>query len=514
MKRERAIGVLDLGASGGRVFAATCERDRLRLVEVYRFEHRPQSYVQKDALTGKLARRSCWDFGRLWQGLCEGLRRLASREALELRSFGIDTWGSDGAWTSAAGDMLGMIGTGRDTRWRQAQEELLGTVGRERLFQETGVQSHPFNVINQLFWYRHHEPRLVEAAATYLPINSLLNYLLTGRRVAEHTWMSTTQLCPAGEACYHESLFEELDLPLEKMPPIVTPGTNLGPCLPDVARQIGAGEFDVVVPATHDTACAFATAGTQRCNNTMIVSTGTWFLAGVVRPRPLLDNTAFRAGLSNEAAADGNTRLLKNIMGTWPAQELRRLWSRQDGTEISWAGFDNLAATATACPSILDVDSPMFSGPENMEEAIARFCAETGQIPPGSREEAARAVYEGLVIKVAQTAELLARATQSPVEEILLLGGAVRSALLSQWIADASGLPVRIGPADATALGNALVQAQALGWLPSPGRCATVFEPLPCRQIFQPAGDRDWDRISQRLREICNNINPSKRPTI
>ena len=121
MQRQPAIGILDLGASGGRVFVATSKSGRLRFVEVYRFEHHPQSYFQEDSSTRKLVTRQCWDFGRIWEGLIEGLRRIASQDELELKSFGIDTWGSDGIWVNDAGDMLGVIGTGRDARWRQAR---------------------------------------------------------------------------------------------------------------------------------------------------------------------------------------------------------------------------------------------------------------------------------------------------------------------------------------------------------------------------------------------------------
>ena len=197
MTRQPAIAVVDLGASSGRVFAAVARGQRLCLREIHRFPHRPHKYLQRHLVTGALQERSCWDFARLWQGLCEGVGRMA-QEDLEVWTLGIDTWGSDGVWLNAAGDMLGMIFTGRDSAWKQAQQELLERIPARRLFDVTGVQSFPFNVVNQLYWYCRHEPRQVEAAACYLPINGLLYYLLTGRRIAEWTWMSTTQLCPAG----------------------------------------------------------------------------------------------------------------------------------------------------------------------------------------------------------------------------------------------------------------------------------------------------------------------------
>lgn len=202
MNRKPVIGVLDLGASGGRVLAFVLEGDRLRPMEVHRFSHGRQRYHQMDASTGTIALRRCWDLPRIFQGVKQGLQALAAHDEIELASFGIDTWGSDGTWIDEDGDMLCMVGTGRDDRWTDAREKILSTVDARRLFEITGVQSHPFNVLNQVYWYARHRPKLVAAAATYMPISSLLYYFLTGDRMAEYTRMSTTQLCTLGRNEY------------------------------------------------------------------------------------------------------------------------------------------------------------------------------------------------------------------------------------------------------------------------------------------------------------------------
>jgi len=502
MTRQPAIGVLDLGAASGKLFVLTRAGPSLRLEEVYRFAHDPSSFWQANQVTGGEPRfRRCWDFLRLYEGTLAGLRKIAARGDLELTSLGIDTWGSDGMWISPDGDLLGLVATGRDHRWLQARTEILRQIPARELFFRTGVQSHPFNVLNQIYWYAHHAPRLVEAAATYLSVGGLLTYYLTGRRVAEYTWMSTTQLCSLGKAQYDAELFERLHLPLAKMPPLVLPGERLGPCLLSVAAEVGLKPFEVIVPAAHDTACAYAAAPIAPGRTPLLLSTGTWFLAGVNLPEPRVSDEAFADGFTNEGGLEG-TRFLKNIMGFWPAQELRRQWSKQDGQEMSWGDFSAMAARGKPFACVLDINDESFYSPPNMEGAIGDFCRRTGQAPPTDRAQAARAVLEGLAMEVADTARACARISGRAIDEILIVGGAVRNPLLCQWIADASGLAVRTGPADATAAGNALVQAQAIGWTSSLAQGRTALCAASAQSQYQPQGGVEtWRRARQRVKE-------------
>ena len=281
MGKKPAIGICDLGASGGKIFISLIDDDALRVKEIYRFQYSPQKYFQSNLRGKKLVQRLCWDFNWIFKEIISGLKKIASLEEIELKSFGVDSWGSDGAWITGDGDMLGIIGTGRDLRWQQARCEILAKINAEELFRLTGVQSYPFNVLNQIYWYTKYQPDLVKAAAIYMPINSLVYYYLTGEIIAEYTWMSTTQLCKAGKAEYHEKIFELLGLSLKKMPCIVKPGTSIGSCHVDIANQIGLNQFEVVVPATHDTACAYVAADIAGGRKTMIISTGTWFLVGI-----------------------------------------------------------------------------------------------------------------------------------------------------------------------------------------------------------------------------------------
>ena len=499
MAPKPAIGVLDLGASGGRVYAAVLEEGGLCLHEIHRFTHAPQRYWQRPGEKGSPICRSCWDFPGIYEGLLEGLRRIARRGDLELLSLGVDTGGSDGTWLNTAGDMLGLIGTGRDRRWREAREEILQQVSEEELFHLTGVRSDPFCVLNQLYWYAHHQPALVAAAATYMPINSLLYYFLCGERVAEYTWMSTTQLTRPGQACYHTELFARLQLPLDKMPPLVRPGTHLGQSHAELAADLGLEPFAVIVPATHDTASAYAAAPVEPGHKPILISSGTWTLVGMEQPAPLLTEAVLRAGLTNIAGCE-STYLQAIIMGSWPAQQLKHLWSLWDQREVTWETFGDLAASAPAFKTVLDIDAPLFYAPEDMEQAISQFCRQTGQEPPATRGEMARAVYEGLALSVALACERMQQVTCERADSILIVGGGTRNRLLNQWIADATGLPVFAGAENATALGNAIIQALALGWVGSltEGRRVSGSRSVAA---YTPRIDGAWERAKEQIRE-------------
>lgn len=497
--KKEIIGVCDIGASGGKIFIAYFTADKLQLQEVYRFSNRPISFFQKSH-DGQISRRWCWDFEGIWQEVLNGLSVIAGLGDINMISFGIDTWGSDGTWIDKSGDMLSPIGTGRDGRWGIARQDILKNLSAKKLFHITGIQSYSFNVINQIYWYVKYNPNLVSLAETYMPFHSLLYYYLTGLRVAEYTWMSTTQLCKAGRQEYSRDIFEIFGLPLNKMPNLISPMVSLGLCYSQLAKELNIPRFKVIIPAVHDTACAYITAPVNSRTNSLIISSGTWALTGICMNKPDLTEGAFRLGFSNEAGAEGNIRFLKNIMGTWPAQQLRHQWSMQDGAEMSWDVFDKLAESAHPGKYILDIDDPVFFGAADMEAAIRTYCLKTKQKLPTERCEMACAVYESLALKIAMVADDVSSITNKSLDEVVLLGGAVRSKILAQWISNASNLPIKKGPIEATATGNAFLQAKALGWIDSLRDIMTAGN-----EIIAIQNDNYWSESKEILKNYILN---------
>ena len=121
-------------------------------------------------------------------------------------------------------------------------------------------------------------------------------------------------------------------------------------------------------------------------------------------------------------------------------------------------------------------------------------------IPP-EPGQTVRCILDSLALahrRAVRQAQLLSGRDVSVVH---MVGGGSRNALLCQLTADACGLPVLAGPAEATALGNALIQARAHGAAPADldGLRALVRGTQPVRR-FDPSGSSDrWEAAARRL---------------
>ena len=496
------MGVFDLGASGGRFFAATVDNGKMTLDEIHRFDHHPHA-VCVSSQTAPNQTHLYWDCFAIYNGLMEGLRRAAQR--YRIVSLGIDTWGTDGTWYAPCGEPLGRMFCYRDHRLDRVREELFRRVSERILFDRTGIPSHPFNLINQIFWATRNQPEIVSSAEVFLPVPSILYYHLTGEKIADTTWLSTTQCMKAGRGEYCNENFHELDLPVEKMPRIGRPGTRLGSVLSGVAKELEAKPFEVVLTATHDTACAFVTAPVAPNRATLIVSSGTWSLVGINIPEPIVTGDVFHSRFANEGGVEG-IRFLNNMMGTWLLQELRRVWAEQDGRAMIWPELEQMAAQAGPAKSVIDPDDLSFYNPSDMAEAIISFCRRTGQALPAGRPDVVRLAMESLALKTAWACRTVERLTGLHIDAVHIVGGGGKSAMLSQFIANATGLPVRVGPYDATAVGNALVQAVALGWFGSceEGRrvVASSFEWAE----YQPSEQGYWSEATGRFDKLLSSL--------
>jgi sugar (pentulose or hexulose) kinase len=456
-----AMGVLDLGASGGRFFAVTIENGRMVLDEIHRFEHYATTLHLANR-AGGVATHQYWDVFAQYAGLITGLRKAAATGKYRIVSVAVDTWGADGLWINGDGEPMGNIFCYRDHRLDTIRPEIFNIVSERTLFDRTGIPSHPFNVVNQLYWATTRYPKLVEQADMYLPVPSIFSYYLSGQKVIDTSWMTNTQCCTAGQPAYDAEVFSKLKLPMEKMPKIVSPGTNLGPCHKSLADDLGIEPFATIATAGHDTACAFVAAPVTPKVPTLIISSGTWALVGIVLDRPMISDAVFASRFANEGGVEG-VRFLNNVMGTWILQELRRIWKLKDGHETSWPEIEKLVADAGPAKSYINPDDLSFYNPTDMAQAIVEFCRKTGQPTPNSRGEILRVAMESLALKTAWACRTVGALTNQAIGAVHIVGGGGKSKALTQFIADATGLVVKTGPYDATAVGNAMVQAVSLG---------------------------------------------------
>ena len=296
-----------------------------------------------------------------------------------------------------------------------------------------------------------------------------------------------------------------LNIPEKIMPRIVEPGSIMGEIHPELARNIGLEGVKLTAVGSHDTASAFAAAPVKDYAESLIISSGTWSLVGKLVPEPVTTEEAFKSNLSNEGGI-GNIRLLRNCMGTWLVQELRRVWRVQDGKEMDWGELVTLAEKASSFTAFIDPDDSSFYNPENMEEAIVSFCRKTGQTVPGNRGTILRVVYESLALKYRWVNELICRASGTETKVVNVVGGGSRNTMLNQFTADALGLPVVAGPDEATAVGNIMAQALALGVIHSLKDAMPYVRSAFSIEEFEPETFEGWQEQYEKFQTICSEM--------
>ncbi|APC09185.1 rhamnulokinase [Neomoorella thermoacetica] len=441
----------DLGAESGRAIVGILEDARLTLEEVYRFPNEPV----------RLPDGLHWDVLRLFHEMKEGLRRAVARYGTEIKSLAVDTWGVDFGLLGEKDVLLGNPYHYRDGRTQGMMEEAFKVVSREEIFQQTGIQFMPINSLYQLLAWRQQQPAMLSQAQTLLMMPDLFNFFFTGIKAGEFTIASTTQMYNPRTGTWATGMLEKLGLPVALLPAINPPGTIVGPLLPRVARETEAGEIAVIAPGSHDTASAVA-AVPAAGPDYLYISCGTWSLVGVEVKEPVINEQTLSLNFTNEGGVRGTFRLLKNVTGLWLVQECRRTWERR-GEALSYAELTAMAREANPLMAVIDPDHPAFLNPEDMPAAIQGYCRDTGQAVPQTKGEIVRCALESLALKYRWVLEKLEGILKKQIPVIHMVGGGTQNELLCRFTASATGRPVVAGPVEATAAGNLLVQAMAMG---------------------------------------------------
>lgn len=480
----------DLGAESGRAVLGTLTDGYLRMEEIHRFANGPIQVG--DSLY--------WDPLYLWQEIQRALA-LAATRAGNLAGIGLDTWGVDFTLLDRRGELLGLPHHYRDPRTAGILDELRRDIAPFDLYQQVGAPGMAISTLCQMLALRRQNSPLLAAAARLLLMPDLFNYWLCGRLATEATIAGSTQFYNLGSGDWHRPLLAGLGLPAGLPGEIVRTGTVLGPLLPTVARQAGLGPVPVIVPACHDTPCAMAAVPAAGADFTAI-SSGTWSVVGAELETPLLTRAAMELGFINEVGAGGKILLAVNSSGLWPLQECQREW-RQQGHEWSYAELAARGAAATPLTTIVDPDAPELALPGDMSGRLRAYYLRTAQRPPAEPGEMVRALLEGLALRYRKAIGDLDRLTGRCTGTIHIIGGGARNALLCQLTADATGIPVLAGPAEATASGNLLLQALARGHLGSLAEVRAVVA-RSCKPVLhEPRPGAVWDDAYVRFLRLC-----------
>jgi rhamnulokinase len=470
----------DLGAESGRTVVGTFDGERLTLEEVRRFPNRPVE------VTGTLH----WDVLRLYADILDGIRA-AGRVA----SVGIDTWGVDFALLDRRGHLLGNPVHYRDRRTEGMLDEAFRRMPAQELYARTGVQFLPINTLYQLLALVVSGDPQLEAAHRLLTMPALLAYWLSGIAADEFTDATTTQCFDPRANSWAWELLERMAIPSRIFGEVVPPGTDLGPA----RSELDLGSIRVVAPCSHDTASAVAAVPFEARRPAAYISSGTWSLVGLEVQRPVINEATLAANLTNEGGVAGTSRLLKNVMGLWLLQECRRAWA-DSGRDLPYEDLLRRAQAAPAFGALIDPDDERLLRPGDMPARIAMLSAENGNPLPAEPGTIARCVFESLALKYRWTIEQLEQVSGLKVRAIHIVGGGSRNRLLCQMTADACNRPVLAGPVEATAIGNLLVQAMALGLLESVGEGRELVRHSAAIETYEPRSTEGWEGAWQRFR--------------
>ena len=447
---------IDIGASSGRHILGHMEGGKLVLEEVHRFDN---LQVRKNG-------HDCWDMDNLWNGVLSGLKACKDLGKLPI-TIGIDTWGVDYVLLDENDQVLGDPVAYRDSRTEGMDAVVSQSISPEELYARTGIQKAPFNTIYQLTALKREHPEQLEKAKRFLMVTEYLNFRLTGIKQNEYTNSTTTNLVNAAGKTWDKELITQLGLPADIFHDLAMPGTILGGLRPEIREEVG---FDtkVILPATHDTGSAFL-AVPAKDDNAVYLSSGTWSLLGVENENPITTPESCAANFTNEGGAWYRYRYLKNIMGLWMIQSIRRelngvayVQGKQQRTESAkkWSFPDLIeeAKKAEDFTGTVDVNLDCFLSPDSMIQTIKDECARTNQPVPQTVGEIMQCVYTSLSQCYRDNILSLQKLTGKTYTSINIVGGGCQDGYLNMRTAKATGLTVYAGPVEGTAIGNLVVQ--------------------------------------------------------
>ncbi|NQU11196.1 rhamnulokinase [bacterium] len=480
----------DLGAESSRAIVGEFRGAGLTIRELHRFPTR------NVAVRGT----QYWDMLFIWGEIRRALQLYRDQYGGDLDGIGVDTWGVDFGVLSSGGHLLANPVQYRDHRTDGILPKAFRVVPRETIYRKTGIQFMPLNTLYQLWAMRRTAPEILGAAATFLLMPDLINYFLTGVRCSEYTEASTTQMLDVRRRSWCRPLLKQFSLPTHILPPIVMPGTRIGPLDADVRRAAGLAPVPVFAPCTHDTGSAVA-AVPAAGDGWAYLSCGTWSVLGVELPEPVTSRAALAHNFTNEGGYGGRIRFLKNIIGLWVLQQCRAAWAAA-GREYTYDELVRLARAAPAGSTVLNIDDPRYLNPASMLTAIAEQCAATGQPAPRGTGPIVRAVLEGLALRYALVLRELETVLGISVNRVHIVGGGIKNELLCQWAADAMQRPVLAGPVEATAMGNLVVQAMAAGRLRNLDTARAVIGRAARMKTYRPRDAARWQKLLARYSDL------------
>ena len=480
----------DYGASSGRGILADFDGSRLTFEEIHRFKNDPVWAFG----------HYYWDILKLYSEIKEGIGKVYRSGVKNVDSIGVDTWGVDFCLLDQYDKLISNPFYYRDSLTDGSMERTYNVIPKSEIYARTGIQFMKFNTIFQLESIKNRYPKMLDQAKTMLLMPDMLNFMLSGVKTAELSMSSTTQLMDVHTRQWDKEIFNKLGLPTDMLLPIREPGKLIGQTNDSIKDETNM-RIPVVSVCGHDTGSAVLSVPMKKDEKCVYVSCGTWSLLGVELLEPNVSDKAFSVEYTNEAGYGRTIRFLKNIMGLWIYQEVKRELEKEYG-KIDYAVLDAEIAAAKPFHSFIDPDYSAFFDKGHMIEKIQDFCRMTGQHVPETRGELLRCVLESLAMKYRYAIEQLESILGYRIDTVRVVGGGCKDKLLMKFVSCASNRPVIAGPIEATAIGNTCCQLLALGELKDIWEARKLvsdsFEP----DCYEPADTAAWEENYTKFKTL------------
>ncbi len=468
---KRNYVAVDLGATSGRVVTGEFNGSKLSLSERHRFLNEPV----------KLNGTVYWDILYIFKNVVQGIKKAGEEGAVH--SIGIDSWGSDFILLDKDGRMQENPMHYRDELTKGMLEKLYEIIPASDVYQKTGIQHMRLNGLYRLYAMRLNRFSAYENAKDFLMIPDALTYFLTGEKLNEHTNATTTQMVSAVTGDWAYDMLTELGINTKIFhKPVIAKDTRL-----KLLDDYGGGDSRLSVIGTHDTACAVA-AVPSREKHFIYISSGTWSLVGTETDAPIINELSMRVNFTNEGGVMNKNRLLKNVMGMWILEELRREWEA-DAIPCSYPEIIAQAKGAEPYKRIIDPDKAEFMDMGGMSGKINANLRASGQPEARSVGEFARCLFDSLALCYRNVISQIRELTGKEYQTIHIVGGGSKNSFLNQIIADVCGMQVAAGPVEATAAGNIMTQAYVCGDISGLAELRAVLAESFTVEVFEPRND-------------------------
>ena len=424
---------IDIGASSGRHILGYIDNGRLKLEEIHRFEN----YITNQ--NGTLV----WDIEHLVSEVKKGIAKCKEIGKIPC-TVAIDTWGVDYVLLDESKQEILPAVSYRDSRTNRVINKVESIISAEELYLKTGIQKQNFNTIYQL--YADKLSGRLEDAKHFLMIPAYLSYKLTGIIKNEYTNATTTGMVNADTKQWDYEIIEKLSLPKHLFGTLDTPCTVIGNFTKEMQDYAGFDSTVIFAPS-HDTASAVCACPID--DNSVYISSGTWSLIGVESLNPIVNEKSMAANFANEGGIDYRFRFLKNYMGMWLFQNVKKNLNN----EFSYDDMMRLAMQSKRF-EMIDTNAPDFLAPENMINAIRSYL-KNESIPI---EVVINSVYHSLAQSYKNAIDEIEKLAGKTIDNIFIVGGGSKDTYLNELTAQYTGKKVVTGLSEATATGNLLSQ--------------------------------------------------------